>query len=363
MGAVTRLFVAVVTVIVFSFPCLSQSPRKPPPNGKSSSRQPSQLVVVETIKIPSEPAEGFSAAQPLRCDADGNFYLRVQTEVEPAIRKFDNKGIQQVLFSPSSIPDIKGAFATYFSIDTEGEIRQLVGESFTDWYVITYKSNGTYKAKTRLQLGFRFRPFQLAAFPSGELLVSGVRYDDDPNVHVKLPFTAIVSVHGTLLKQVLLKDDETMSQVAAGGPAIVPEGRRFGNSAIEGGAMEAAADGNVYMMRRLSPAIVHAISPGGEVVKQFRIDPGDADFQPVSMQIAGYRIAVLFFRSHARSQTLPEDVVVKVVDLEGHDLATYDHVGKSGMGIALVCYSPVRERFTFLTTTENFLGFAAAEPR
>lgn len=333
MGAVSRLFLAVITVVAFSFQCPSQSPGKPLPKGKSSSKPPSQLVVVDTIKIPSEPAEGFSVGQPLRCDADGNFYLRVQPEVEPTIRKFDNRGVQQVLFKPSSIPDIKVAFATYFSIDNSGEIHQLVGTSFTDWYVVTYKSDGTYKAKTRLQLGFPFRPFQLATFPSGELLVTGVRDDDDPNVRVKLPFTGIVSGHGTLLKQVVLKDDETMRKMAAAGdPAIVPEGRRFGNTAIEGGATEAAADGNVYVMRRLSPAIVYAISPGGEVVRQFRVNPGNADFQPASMQIASNRIAILFFRSHAQGEILPEDVVVKVVDLEGHDLATYDYLGKSGLG-------------------------------
>jgi hypothetical protein len=58
----------------------------------------------------------------------------------------------------------------------------------------------------------------------------------------------------------------------------------------------------------------------------------------------------------------PKDVILKVVDLEGHELATYD-VGTPDLGIAFVCFAPP-EKFTFLTKTpDNFLGFSVAEPR
>jgi hypothetical protein len=362
----SRPFLALVTAVMLCIPCLSQSPEKPSTKSKSSSKQHSQLAVVETIKIPSEPAEAFTAEEPLRCDVDGNFYLRVQVNLEPAIRRFNGEGIQEVLFRPSSISDLNVDFASYFSVRGDGEIDQLVFPSKSeDSYVVTFKSDGTYKSKAKLQLGFSFRPYQLATFPSGEWLVTGVRHDDDPKVHVKWPFTGIFSEDGTLLKQVVLKDDEQIHKMAAAGdPAVVPQGHHYGNTAIELGAAAAAEDGNVYVLRRLSAAIIYAISPSGEVVRRFRIDPANVDFHPLSMQVAGNRIAVLFFKSHAEDVISAEDVILKVVDLEGHERATYDNVGKSEMGIAFVCYAPLQEQFTFLTTTkDNFLGLAVAAPR
>jgi hypothetical protein len=362
----SRPFLAAITAVMLWLPCLSQSQEKPTTKSKSSPKPHSQLAVIETVKIPSEPAEAFSAEEPFRCDVDGNFYLRVQVNVEPAIRRVNAEGIQDVLFRPSSIPDLNVNFASYFSVRADGEIDQLVFPSKSeDSYVVTFKSDGTYKSKAKLQPGFGFRPYQLATFRSGEWLVTGVRNDDDPKVHVKWPFTGIFSEDGTLLKQVVLKDDDQIHKLAAAGdPAVVPEGHHYGNTALELGAAAAGEDGNVYVMRRLSAAIIYAISPGGDVLRRFRIDPGDVGFHPLSMQVAGNRMAVLFFKSHAQDEISPEDVILKVVDLEGNELTTYDHVGTSSMGICFVCYAPSRERFTFLTiTTDHFLGFTVAEPR
>ena len=41
------------------------------------------------------------------------------------------------------------------------------------------------------------------------------------------------------------------------------------NRAVGWGQTEPAKDGNIYSMRRASPADFYAISPGGEVVKRF----------------------------------------------------------------------------------------------
>jgi len=51
--------------------------------------------------------------------------------------------------------------------------------------------------------------------------------------------------------------------------------------------MEAGSDGNLYLMRRLSPVILYAISPAGEIIRRFTVDPGEADYMPTGLQIAG----------------------------------------------------------------------------
>jgi hypothetical protein len=123
---------------------------------------------------------------------------------------------------------------------------------------------------------------------------------------VKWPFTGIFSDDGTLLRQITLKDDEQIRKMAAAGdPAVVLKGHNNGNIEIRLGEAVAAGDGNVYVMRKLSAFTVYVISPGGDVIRQFRIDPGSLDFQPLSLQVAGNRMLCcsLTNRASLRIQT------------------------------------------------------------
>ncbi|HWO36141.1 MAG TPA: hypothetical protein VNO32_45710 [Candidatus Acidoferrum sp.] len=82
---------------------------------------------------------------------------------------------------------------------------------------------------------------------------------------------------------------------------------------------------------------------------------------PVTMHIAGNKIAVLFRQEQTRKE------IIKVVDLEGHDVATYDEPtqdGRQTLGLAFICYTENPQRFTFLTTTEDDrLGLVIATPQ
>ena len=136
-----------------------------------------------------------------------------------------------------------------------------------------------------------------------------------------------------------------------------------GNRAIEFSKMEASDDGNIYLMRWTSPAIIYAVSPGGEVVHRFTVDPGSVACRPVSMHITGGKIAVLFVNNESTLDTM------KVVDLQGRALATYNETAdprKPGqrLGDAFACYMENPERFTFLSFGENNqLEIDIAEPR
>ena len=141
----------------------------------------------------------------------------------------------------------------------------------------------------------------------------------------------------------------------------VASGHAYGNRAVELGQMEGANDGNIYLMRRLPSPILYAISPGGEVVRHFTVDTGSTDFIPDSMHIAGGKIAIVFREPQTREE------FIKIVDLNGKELATYDEPVENGRGTfggAFACYSDNSERFTFLYTDDDgHLGFKIAEPR
>ena len=105
-------------------------------------------------------------------------------------------------------------------------------------------------------------------------------------------------------------------------------------------------------------------SRGGEVVRRITVDPGKADYKPAEMHISGNRIALLFFEPQTMEKRM------KIVDLEGREIATYDEVRTEGkakfglLGTAFACYTANPESFTFLTTGANdTLELAIAEPR
>ena len=177
-----------------------------------------------------------------------------------------------------------------------------------------------------------------------------------------LPFTAIFRSDGTLLKELSLEDDERIHKLAADrDPKLSSLAVPNSNRAVAWGHAQPAKDGNIYIMRWLSPAVIYAVSPGGEVVRRFSIDPGSSRFMPVNMHVAGTRIAILFRDEGTKEQNL------KVVDLNGEELASYDASGGDStapFGAAFACYFGKTERFSFLATdADHRILLRTVEPR
>jgi hypothetical protein len=171
------------------------------------------------------------------------------------------------------------------------------------------------------------------------------------------PFTGIFSADGQLLKELDLEDDKVIDGMALSrDPRVVSSLNPLSNRAVSWGKMQAARDGNIYVMRWLSPTVFYAVAPDGKVVRRFTVDSGRDDLMPMEMHISDDRIAVLFVQRETHEK------LMQVIDLEGHELATYDYDkpadggSKSNvahLGLAFACYSAKPERFTFLTTTDD----------
>jgi len=251
----------------------------------------------ELTKISSEFAEVF--LEPLRCDGEGNLYLRTDPSGVGAIHELNSKGERVALFQPaSSSSDVKVNFPARFAIAPDGDVYQLIVAHEISRYVFVYNRDGSVKSQIKLQKpGLAFFPSMIAVFANGDLLLSGLEHDKDRNNQVMWPFTGIFAADGTLRRELTLKDDLNIHDMAASGdPKVNSPENPSGNRAVSLGAAETGADGNVYLMRRLSPAIIYAISPGGSV-RRFQVDPGQSDFTPSAMHVVGNRIAVLFLAS------------------------------------------------------------------
>jgi hypothetical protein len=318
------------------------------------------LVRVQTITASAQLASGFLA--PLKCDGDGSLYFR-QDAID-AIHKLSPKGESVALFQAAANTDktIDGVAA--FALAPNGDLYQLVYPHEFDRYMFVYKSDGTFKSAIKLNPGFVWSPHALAVFQSGQLLIAGSEYDRD-RAAAKWPFTGVFASDGSLLKEVKLEDDNTLRDMAASGDARVtlPQSPQS-NRAVDLSQIEMASDGNGYLMRWTNPAIIYAISPGGEVVRRVKVDPGETSYRPAAMHVFQNRIAVLFVNPQTH------DKVMKIVDLEGHALATYDEPRANGkpqgamLGSAFACYTENPTRFIFLGADDDSkLQLWIAEPR
>lgn len=320
----------------------------------------SQLVLTKTIALDTEPTS-FTGLP--KCGGDGNFYVSEADGL--AISKFNSKGERIATFKTSSSPDVAEVDgAGMFTVNADGEVHQLVIPHSYDRDVFLYSKDGSYKSKVKLDAVGVWSPSLFVVFPSGNFLAAGQKWDRI--VKGYFPFTGIFSSDGTLLKKLHLEDDEQIHQLAASGDSRFVPGPVSGstNFAISHGKMELAADGNVYLLRWLNPAVVYAISPGGEIVRRFTVDPGDQALTVGGMAIAGSRIAVLFRRSSGGKGVRQQ--VIEIVDLEGKKVAAYEQPvvdGQVAFGISLACYSQNPEQFTFLGWADDKLVLNITAPR
>jgi hypothetical protein len=323
-----------------------------PASAMPAKGAPTQLTLKKTISLRTAPITSLGAPG---CDATGNFYLPNHDSL--TISKFNTKGEQVATFKANSSPDVPlvdhiGRFAA----TADGEVYQLVFPHSYDRDVFLYNKDGSYKSKIKLDAGGVWLPNLFVAIPSGNFLATGHKWNRTAKEYG--PFTGIFSSDGSLLKELQLEDDAYINQQRSWGDSRFTLGPGQVNSsinfAISRGEMKLGDDGNVYLLRWLNPAVIYAISPGGEIVRRFTVDPGDPELTVGGMAVAGGRIAVVFRKGREGENV--EQEIIKVVDLEGNKVATYGLPmvdGHAAFGISLACYSHNPEQFTFLDWTKD----------
>ena len=254
-----------------------------------------------------------------------------------------------------------------FTLNADGSLYGLVFPHSYDRDLFLFNKDGSYKSKVTLAAARVWSPSLFVTLNSGNFMATGQKWSKAEKTYV--PFTGIFSSDGTLLKELSLDDDESIHQMAVRGDSRVTPSTAPGysaiNYAISRGAMQVGSDGNVYLLRALNPAVIYAISPGGEVERRFTVDPGDPSLIVASMKLSGGRIATLFRKSSGDESI--QGPVIEVVDLEGNKISTYKEPvldGRAAFGWMLACYSDNPEQFTFLDwTKEQKLVLKTIEPR
>lgn len=326
----------------------------------SGSKSTFALLASSTMNLASEMGGAFM--NPSKCDADGNLYIRKYAMDRPLLSpvvKIDAEGKRTAWFDPAAFSQLNLDRADAFSPDPDGGLYQVawVGILKPQIYVIHFSSDGSPSSPIRLDADFE--PYQFAPFPSGGFLVSGLQRNLGNKADLGRPFTAVFSADGRLLTQLSFElapgHAETKS---AGKPAAKAAGVDAPKPApgLDLSDAEAGADGNIYALRRSSPALVSVISPAGKIVRTLKVSAPAAGVMPDGFHVSENRMAVSFWNDD-------QSRVLVVSDAQsGQEIATYS--GAAGLGQSFACYSADDAVFTFLHLGEkNELEVIRAEAR
>ena len=295
---------------------------------------------------------------PTKCDADGNLYIRKYATDRPLlgpIVKIDSEGKRVAVFDPAVISQLNLERADAFSPAPDGGFYQIaaVGIARPQIYVLHFSSDGS--ASTPVRLDADFQPFQFAAFANGNLLASGFQRDLENKSDPGQSYTAVFSADGRLLTQ--LSVGRLSKPAHSGKPAGKPDvgGSQASAPTLDLSDAEPGPDGNIYALRRSSPALIYVISPAGTIVRTLKIKSPAAGVMPSAFHVSKNRVAVSFWNDNTLSQT-----IVLSDAQTGRPIATYSDSGTLGPSFA--CFSADESVFTFLHLGEgNTLEVIRAE--
>lgn len=311
------------------------------------------LRVVKTVVSKSTFGSNDTLAGTGQCDSSGNIYVRVfdsadGNQARPVLM-FDKAGTLQAEFASPHLFELqRRGFEFAFAVLPHG------GIAVADWNnpgirVVKFSPDG--KVESDVQLDFAsFIPHQLSVFRSGELFLSGA--EDGTRGYRYKSFAAIYDRTGHLIKRLTLDGDAEIERaIELGDSRYATRGPSSGNSAAEQGIAATGEDGNVYLVRRTSPAIVNVISSSGDLVRKVVVGPETSGDMPFQMQLAKGKLAFVFDGwTGSRSSG---NTKLTVVDASSGDRLEHFEGGIAGRGLfGLSCYTPDTGTFTFVSMSD-----------
>src|SRR5262249_3461590 len=105
-------------------------------------------------------------------------------------------------------------------------------------------------------------------------------------------------------------------------------------------------DGNAYLLRATSPALIYVISPRGEVLRKLRVASPGPGLTAQGLKAASEKLAISFLEADSFSGS------ITVVDYQGNLLGEYTSPDKNTSPALPGCYDD-SQMFTFVATDES----------
>src|SRR5579863_8871489 len=283
---------------------VAATPMVSPPSAVSS-----RLQITASTKVPSV---GSTLVGSAKCDDDGNIYARTE---HPGDDNYDGTKapVQKIKPDGSVVESYKvtdagtDISAMDFFVSGDGKVYEDAWTQEGKFvHVLEFSGDGSLKTNIPLDPENSIYPYQIAVFRSGEFLVSGLH-----GLHLQTPITAVFDAKGKLIKNIYEPEDEESRQKAEAGDAAFISDSGYGNYYASHGDVALGSDGNAYLLRAVSPALIYVISPKGEAIRKMRIESRDPGWVARTIRPASGRLAVSF------AQRGYLDGIIRVVDLEG----------------------------------------------
>ncbi len=316
-----------------------------PLSGSSVSGSTIALHASSTMNVASEMGGAFMS--PSKCDADGNLYVRKLAVDRPLLGpvvKIDPDGKRTALFDPAAFSQLALDRADAFSPASDGGMYQIAqsGGLKPRIYVLRFSSDGSPSSPTLLDADFEVYAF--AAFADGNFLVSGVKRDVQNKNDRGRNFTAVFSAGGRELAQLSFQAPQESAKASA--KKANTNDAEKATPGLDLAEAELGSDGNLYVVRFSSPALVYVIAPSGKIMKTIKVSSPLLGALPSAFHLSGNRLALSFWNDENQRQT------VVVADAQtGRKIASYGD--PTGLGPSFACYSANDGVFTFLKLGEG----------
>lgn len=280
-----------------------------------------------------------------KCDADGNLYVRKLAVDRPLLGpvvKIDPDGKRTALFDPTAFSQLALDRADAFLPASDGGLYQIAQSGILKprIYVLHFSSDGSPSSPTLLDADFEVYTF--AAFADGNFLVSGVKRDLQNKNDRGRNFTAVFSADGRELAQLSFEAPQEFAKASAKSPNDAAKA----TPGLDLAEAEVGSDGNLYVLRFSSPALVYVIGPSGKIMKTIKLSSPLPGALPSAFHLSGNRLALSFWNNENQRQT------VVVADAQtGRKIASY--ADPTGLGPSFACYSANDGVFTFLKLGEG----------
>ena len=297
---------------------------------------------------------------PSKCDSDGNLYIRKLATDRPLLGpvvKIDADGKRTALFDPAAFSQLGLSRADAFSPAPDGGMYQIAqsGVLKPRIYVLHFSSDGSPASPTLLEADLEVYTF--AAFADGNFLVSGVQRDVQNKNDRGRNFTAVFSSDGRELAQLSFQEQHRSAKTGAKAAGHQDSAKAAEKAAptLDLADAEVGSDGNLYVMRGSSPALVYVIASGGKIVKTIKVAASVKGGTPSAFHVSRNRLAISFWDDATKDQ------IVVVADAQtGRKIARY--ADRDQLGQSFACYSADEAVFTFLKLGEgNALEVIRAE--
>ncbi|HVN17130.1 MAG TPA: hypothetical protein VMU05_00105 [Dongiaceae bacterium] len=271
------------------------------------------------------------------CDGSGNFYSYISNNEVPATYRLSKISASGAVLRQHDLAAIvPGITITAFSVLSDGTTYAagITPSARGKLWVIVIANDGSPAKRIELQTQ-PFAPNQLVAFSSGELLVSGSRDTK--------PVTQLFDSNGSLLRDIYEGEDEVLAQRAQAGELSATG--TWGNKAVWRGDAVLGSDGNAYLLRAVSPALVYVISHEGAIIRKVSIESPLPGLTPHVLRAGPDRLAVSFVQE---GMTLG---LIKVVTNAGKNIGVYSSDQPGAYPGLPGCYDG--SSFSFLSRPED----------